>query len=292
MNVSESTDSMLPWSITTPLGETQSTTLPRVVRTFEEFIKVDVCIGDSDPVYWAIVGARLKWGHAWASRFCVGMLAYYHTGTAAKAADYEGDDFWRYLHSIYTTNPRGSERRHLRGSAGIATLNSMEKLHASPSVWFSAFPQTYQGVRSICENNLYGFGPYFQLKVCDYMDRCLNIPIHSYVGLARNLPTEPARAVKLMLPDMSHEAGFSALCARVDVLQLKAAPSFDRYVGPAEVETSLCGWKTTKFKGNWFGADILDKRQALWSNDMTERATQMVDMMPPLVAKDTFKCEL
>jgi len=289
MNVSGSTDSMLSWSITTPMGEQLSTDLPRVYRTFEEFIAVDIWSGDSDPVYWAVVGANREWGHGWATRFCVGMLAYYHTGTAAKAADYEGAQFWDYLESIYSTNPRGSERRHMRGAGGQATLQSMRKWSPDPLNFFG-FPTTYKGVRSNCEGRLYGFGPYFQLKICDYMDRCLGIPVLTYDGLARNLPTEPARAVKLMYPDVSHEYGFNALCERVNLLGLKAAPMFDRPVGPAEVETSLCGWKTTKFKGNWMGADILDKRNAL--KGYGDKADRMVSMMPPLVPQGTFLAEL
>jgi hypothetical protein len=217
------------------------------------------------------------------------MLAYYHTGTAAKAADYEGAQFWDYLESVYSTNPRGSERRHFRGTAGWGALKAMRSWSPNPDAFFG-FPTTYRGVKSNCERYLEQFGPYFQLKICDYMDRCLGIPILSYDGLAKNLPTEPARAVKLMFPDMSHEAGFNTLCDRVALLGLKAAPMFDRPVGPAEVETSLCGWKTTKYKGNWMGADILDKRNAL--RGYGDKADRMVSMMPPFVPKGTFKSEL
>ena len=289
MNVLESTDSMLPWSITTPMGEQLSTTLPKVSRSFEEFIAVDIWSGDSDPVYWAVVGAAREFGHGWATRFCVGMLAYYHTGTAAQAADYEGGEFWNHLERIYPTAPRGSERRHFRGVAGWEALQAMRKFSPDP-VNFFGFPTTYKGVKSNCERYLNQFGPYFQLKICDYMDRCLGIPVLTYDGLARNLRTEPARAVKLMYPDVSHEYGFNALCERVNLLGLKAAPMFDRPVGPAEVETSLCGWKTTKYKGNWMGADILDKRNAL--QGYGEKAQMMISMMPPLVPRGTFLAEL
>jgi hypothetical protein len=284
MDLSQSTDSELSWSIMSTTGVPQSITLPKVVRTFEDFIKVDIYTGDSDPVYWAIARAREGYGLGWATRFSVAMLAYYHTGVACKAADYEGKEFWDHLQDIYPTSARGSERRHFRGDGGAKTLSSMMAWSHDPDRWFNNFPLTYAGVRKCCENNLYAFGPYFQLKVCDYMDRCLGLKILSYDGLARNLPTEPGRAMALL------GGSFNDLCRRVNELGLKAAPDFERPVGPAEVETSLCGWKTTKYKGNWFGADILDKREALKGYGV--KGAQMAEWMPALVPKGTFRCEL
>jgi len=279
-------DLMLKWSIQLPTGSTISTYLPKTVRTFEEFIKVDQYTGDSDPVYWAITAARHKWGYQWASRFCVAMLAYYHTGVAVSAAQREGTDFWRYLNEIYTRAPRASERRHFRGAAGLIALRSMERFHPDPSTWFQGFRPTYAAVRGTCETQLKQFGPYFQLKICDYMDRCLTIPIQSWVGLAENLPGEPAVSLKEMNPP----GGFTALVARAREVEIFASPLFDRLVGPAEVETALCGWHTTKFKGNWFGADILDKRKAL--EGYGDKAMEFQEMFPPVPPKDTFKVNL
>jgi hypothetical protein len=256
------------------------------VRSFEDFIKVDIYTGDSDPVYWAIAKAREEWGNPWASRFCVGMLAYYHMGVAIEAAEKTGEAFWSHLRDIYSSAPRGSERRHFRGEGGLKTLESMRGPADSqyePSAWFASFPQTYAGVKAFCERRLYAFGPYFQLKVCDYMG-CLGVPMRSFDGLARNLPTEPAKALALI------GGTFQDLCTRVDKLNILAPPYFDRFAGPAEVETSLCGWKTTKFKGNWFGADIAEKRHQLMG--CGEKGKQMAEWLPPAVDRNLFKLEL
>jgi hypothetical protein len=281
---------MLPWSITSSKGVPQSIYLPTVVNNFTDFMLVDIYTGDSDPVYWAVDRARQQWGEGWATRFCVAMLTYYHTGIACRAADQEGEDFWNYLKLNYPTAPRGSERRHFRGAAGSKALATMEKFSPNPDDFFKHFTPSYAGVKRVCENSLHSFGPYFQLKICDYMDRCLDIKIQSYAGLERNLPTEPAKAVALMFPNSDPVKSFTFLVNEMRAKGILAAPAFDRLVSPAEVETSLCGWKTTKFKGNWFGADILDKREAL--KGYGDKAEALIEMMPPLVPKGTFTCVL
>ena len=263
--------------------------LPRVVRTFEDFIKVDIFTGDSDPVYWAIVRAKEKWGYHWASRFCVAMLAYYHTGTAVQAADREVDDFWDYLRDAYPYAPRASERRHFRGDKGRVALEVMEKFCPNPNIWFEKFPYSYKQASDMCAHALREFGPYFQLKVCDYME-CLGGQMHSWAGLERNLPSEPHEAVRIMFPLEPAPGAFLRLVGSVQNKGILAAPWFNRDVGPAEVETSLCGWKTTKYKGNWFGADIQDKRTALVGYGA--RALQFMEMMPPVPARNLFKLEL
>jgi Alpha-glutamyl/putrescinyl thymine pyrophosphorylase clade 2 len=253
-------------------------------------MRVDIYTGDSDPVYWAVDRARQVWGEGWATRFSVAMLAYYHTGLACQAAEYEGEMFWNFLKMNYPTAPRGSERRHFRGENGSKALATMERFSPNPDNFFKHFTPSYAGVKRVCESSLHSFGPYFQLKICDYMDRCLDIKIQSYAGLERNLPTEPARAIALLAPLANPVTAFSFLCNEMKQKGILAAPAFDRLVGPAEVETSLCGWKTTKYKGNWFGADILDKREAL--KGYGDKAAAFADMMPPLVPKGTFTCVL
>lgn len=285
MNESDCTVSMLSWSITSSTGEQLSTTLPKVARTFEDFAKCDVYTGDIDPTYWAMNRAAREYGTGWATRFCVGMLTYYHMGTAAEAAEYEGKAFWEQLQRVFPTAPRASERRHFRAAAGWEALLAMEKLSPDPVNFFQAFPQTYRGVVSVCSNRLPQFGPYFQLKICDYMDRCLGIPIRDMFGLERNLPSFPAKAVELLQSGMTIPAGFMKAVERVRALNLKAPPSFDRDIGPAEVETILCDWKRAKTGSSWLGADVLDKYEAMGNHEMR-------DWLPPRVARGTFKLEL
>jgi len=279
-------DLPLQWSITSATGEQLLTTLPKVVRTFEDYAKVDFALGDNDPVYFAVVNAANNWGINWATKFCVGMLTYYHMGTAVKAADLDGEEFWKYLRYFYSSAPRGAARRHFRGPAGLMSLTKMEAFSPNPVDFFTKFPQTYLGIKSVCVNQLWGFGPYFYLKIADYMDRCLDLKIHSYEGLESNLSKVPAQAAHVLYPDVSVAQGFRLAVARLQKLELMAPPHYDRLIGPAEVETILCDWLHAKNGTNWLGADLIVKRKALIGYG--PKSQRMSEWLPKQVAQNQF----
>lgn len=279
MDLSGNTASELKWLIQKPMGGELSIYLPKTVRTFNEFMRVDIATGDSDPIYWGIAKSRQAMSDQWATKFCVAMLARYHPGVACKAASTDGpEDFWRALRNTFE---KGSERS--RGSPILLVIDRMEKFSPDPTGWFDKFPPTFIGVKAVCENQLYGFGPYFQLKVCDYL-MCLGRGPKSYAGLGDNLSKSPSQALAMF------GGTFNDLCREVERWEILAAPYFDRIAGPAEVETSLCGWKTTKTRGNWFGADIEEKRNGL--KGFGPDAARFSDWLPMPVSKDTFTLEL
>lgn len=271
-------------------GALQSTVLPQRIRTFEEFARVDIYTGDIDPVYFAIYRARDAFGNGWATRFAVAMLTFYHTGTAAMAADNEGDDFWDFIVSHYPTAPRAAERRHWRGAQGLRSLASMRAYSPDPDLFFTQMPRTYYQVMKHCEKHLIGFGSYFVLKICDYMDRCLGLTITNYAGLSTNLPTLPAQAASLLYPNEIVVRAFEATCERLKPLGLLAPPLFDRLIGPAEVETILCDWKRAKYGNHIVGDDVLDKRKSLIGYG--DKASKMIMMFPDDFLLTTFTCEL
>lgn len=287
----EAKDSTCTWSIVSAKGVQLSTTLPKVVRTFEEFTQVDIYTGDIDPTYWAINRALQEFGRDWTVRFCVGMLTYYHTGTAVQAASYEGTHFWDFLRKVYPTAPRAAERRHFRGPAGQWAINSMQQYSPNPARFFDKFKPTYAGVKNECASNLDQFGPYFVLKICDYMDRGLEMPIQSYVGLESNLPSLPLKAVKELHPNMRVEAAFEKAITRARSVNLPAPPLFDRPIGPAEVETILCDWKRARTGSSWVGADVEDKKHAFSTCNLKE-ADLMASWMPEVPPRNLFKLEL
>jgi hypothetical protein len=286
----DNTDSESLWSIPSARGAPQLISLPKVVRSFEDFVRVDLAIGDNDPVYWATYRARYKISHEWATRFAVAMLTYYKSGVAARAADYEGKEFWDHLRSIFPTTPRGTERRHFRGTQGWEALNQMQLKSPDPDRFFELFPRTFMGVMDYCRDNLYQFGPYFVLKVCDYMDRCFDMPITDYTGLGKHLSKEPAKCAQLHYPELPVHLAFDRLCARAQATRALAGPAFDRLVGPAEVETVLCDWVHSKYKGNWFGADTLAKREQL--KGYGPRAEIFASLMPDVRPQSDFPMEL
>jgi hypothetical protein len=282
----DNTESEFSWSTIGPLGSTLSTVLPRKISNFRDFTKADIATGDNDPVYWAVVKAKQEWGYDWATKFCVGMLTYYHVGTAAAAADYNGPEFWAYIRDQYGVAPRGSGRRHFRGAAGLNALQIMEQFSPNPNDFFYKFARTYLGVKSGCETRLAQFGPYFQLKVADYMDRCLELSIHSYDGLARNLSTIPKRAALAEYPHLPSYLAFQRVCDSVKDLQLLAPPIFDRPIGPAEIESCLCDWYHIKSGSNWIGSDNQTKRASFKGYGW--RAEAMAEFMPPVIPKNLF----
>jgi hypothetical protein len=265
------------------------------VTSFEDFARADVFTGDIDPVYFAIYRAREHFGNEWASRFAVAMLCYYHTGTAAQAAAHEGEDFWGFISDVYDTAPRAAERRHWRGAQGRRSLDTMYAWSPDPDLWFECFHgsiggDTYYGIQKLCEKKLKGFGPYFVLKICDYMDRCFDMPIKSYAGLSINLPTLPAQAATLLYPGENAPRAFEAACERLKPLGLLAPPLFDRLIGPAEVETILCDWKRAKYGTHIIGDDVADKRGSLVGYG--NQAEKMIDFFPEAFPLNTFRCEL
>lgn len=271
-------------------GKEVLTTLPKVIRSFEDYARVDIALGDNDPVYRAVFRARTEFGHEWATKFCVGMLAYYHMGVAACAADVDDDHFWQYLFDVFPTAPRGNMRRHFRTEAGLGALEDMKRSAPNPSRFFDTIPRTFMGTRKYCQSRFSQFGEVFQLKTVDYMDRCLGLPFLDMIGLDKYLPKQPGKAVKLLYPDLSIEAGFRLACKRVEALGLLAPPTYDRPVGWAEIETCLCDWSTAKKGGNWPGMDLIDKRETL--KGYGGKAAKMAEWLPPVVKKGTFKLEL
>jgi len=289
MNESETSLSTLRWSTQSTRDTEQSVILPKIVRTFEEYAKVDFAIGDNDPVYFAVYRAREVWGIEWATRFCVGMLTYYHMGTAVKAAEYEGAAFWDYLEEQYATAPRGAARRHFRGTNGWNGFHSMKKFAPNPDRFFDNMPTVYLGIKDTCQEKLAQFGPYFWLKIADYQDRCLGEEI-DYDGLQYNLSTVPAKATQILYPKFSIPEAFELACRRLYNQGLLAPPTYERLIGPAEVETILCDWLHAKQGTNWLGADLITKRAALAGYG--DKAAQMALWLPPVVEKGTFTCEL
>lgn len=157
------------------------------------------------------------------------------------------------------------------------------------------WPRIYRGVSHDCQTKLIGFGAYFQLKICDYLDRCFGETIVSYDGLERNLPTLPAQAAVLRqfgtVDVHAHiPTYFNNACKDLETLGLLAPPAFDRLIGPAEVETILCDWKRAKYGNHVVGDDVLDKRRSL--ENCGDNALIMRDLLPPAFPLDTFRLEL
>lgn len=241
-----------------------------------QFGAIDIHTGDIDPVYF-MLNQFYHEDELKAKRWALAFLCFYHTGTAAKAAEFRGKEFYAYIREVYPTAPRAAERRHWRGAQGLRSLDSIEAFAPSPEDFWSRLGEckSYGDVRRICESGqLVGFGSYFVLKIVDFLDRCFCTPI-SYEGLEKNLPSLPAEALKL------HGGSLHSLRDEFQKRQLFAPPLYDRLIGLGEVETILCDWKRAKYGRHQIGDDIMEKRRDF-------EGSYLKDYLPGEIPLDLF----
>ncbi len=252
------------------------------VDTWQEFARVTIQHNDLDPTYEMLYKLRAVKGNDWVSRFCLHMLMFYHVGEAEVAAQHEGRQFWEYTRDRYDLTQRGTERRHFRGAAGKASLESLAL--AAPyrpedllqRLARPAYPALY---RAFDELGLKGFGAYFRWKAADYLDRVFGHRM-SYDEAWRFLPEEPAKCAKLLFPSMSLKQALNTVADHISALP--APPNGDRPCGIPEAETSLCMVKGYFFtKSHVIGDDIADKYKAL-------RGSELAQYLPSPVPRSAY----
>ena len=125
---------------------------------------------DADPGYYAIQHSGFSRDQQ--MRLAIAWCAYYNLGIAARASELAGSKFWSYLHALYSTAQRGSERRHFRGAAGLRALKEWSDRWPKPETmmvfacggWGGA--GTYFDIRKRT-SEIYLYGSYYTWKVCD-----------------------------------------------------------------------------------------------------------------------------
>ncbi len=99
---------------------------------------------ESDPGYTILNGLRvLGYDQPQLFRFVVGWVCYYNLGLAAQASELKSRHFYTFLRDAYPTATRASERRHFRGAAGLAAIDS----------WQRKFPQPEDLVEHVFEHS-------------------------------------------------------------------------------------------------------------------------------------------
>ena len=212
-------------------------TSPMEVSTWQVLARELIRINDLDPTYTMIHRGRQLWGDGWANQFCLHMLMFYDVGEAAKAAVVEPNQFWDYVIDNFSVCKRGVERRHFKAANGLSSISDLSREIPDPRFAFKRF----QG-RTLAEvtqrfSDIRGFGPYFIWKACDYLDRCMGLPV-DYSGADKFLPSEPAKAAKAFWPDKTLAESIQIVVDEIE--QYLAPPTYDRPCGPSEAETVLC----------------------------------------------------
>lgn len=222
------------------------------VRTWQDYATAVIETGELDPVYVMIYNASLVKGQNWAKLFCLHMLMFYHTGEASAAAEEGPDHFYSHILDQYATLRRGTERRHYRGRNGLDSLQSVRDYSPHPLDFFDKLhrqqdtpyplkvfilPTSYLNVRKEF-GKMKGFGDYFIWKACDYMDRCLDLPIDYRSGL----PYIPAGATKwaaVTRPGVPINTVLHDVAKKICKYPAPGVPS--RGCSISEAETVLCG---------------------------------------------------
>jgi len=250
--------------------------LPIEVGTWQAFARETIKINDLDPTYELIYKGRKALGEAWANQFCIHMLMFYDVGEAAKAAVISPGHFWDYVLDTFSVCKRGVERRHFKAANGLNSIADLQQRVPDPSVALNVLRG--RTVVEVAKNfsTIRGFGPYFVWKACDYMDRCMDLPV-DYSNYIKHIPAEPVKCAKAMWPDKSMEEVVRMVVD--EIKQYPAPPGRDRPCGVSEAETVLCmlkGYFLTKV--HVIGDDILDKYKSLGDDPHS-----LSRFLPPMV---------
>lgn len=222
---------------------------------------------DLDPVYVALYG--LKWDQDQIKRWLVAYWCFYHCGFASYISEFEGNQYWDEMMTAAENNtkspaggrwPRGAERRHFRGRAatdGIAMLRTRYDRPESMIDYIIHETIEPQPFKTVCARvrEHSAFGPWIGFKVCDMLDRVLDVPI-DFDQAAIFMFKDPVKAVEMLwrqqtgYGEKARPKDLNAVITQVvawlteEFKDFKAPPIYDRPVSLQEVETVLCKWKS------------------------------------------------
>ncbi len=248
--------------------------------SIEDFGKQLLTSKDLDPIYVSLFNLRHTntWDDDQIKRWLVAYWCYYHAGVACYLSSFKGLEFWGHM-SVAAENitltpaatdqdltkvsnrwPRASERRHFRGKQAIAAVNELADKYPHSEdmvdhiILQSDDPQSYAEVAKRAKSHR-GFGDWISFKICDMIERVLDVPIN-FDQAAVFMFKDPVKAAfilwrqKLDLPESATPKDpTKAISEVVSYLteffhDYSAPPGHDRLVGLAEVETILCKWKS------------------------------------------------
>lgn len=240
--------------------------------------------GDLDPVYVAVVGARMPTPQL--ERWLLAYWCYYHVGASSWLSEQEGDDYWRWMKRAAGNTlpppgsttpdrwPRAAERRHFRGDKCVAAIDYLWREYDLPE-------HPVRSLRGLSDadavmSSVTGwpmFGPWIAFKAADMMERCAGerVDFPDDLGL---IYEEPRSALDILSDEATHsgndklpttpDAWWQTL--REKFAHTTAPPASSRLrrnVSVQEVETILCKWKSHSRGRYAVGKDTREIRHAL-----------------------------
>ena len=236
--------------------------------SIEKFGRELIVSGDLDPVYIALRRGVPDRDQQY--RWLIAYWCFYHCGVASYMSQFEGKYFWDKM-MIAALNeegkgnpvdggrwPRGTERRHARGEQSWFMVKDLRKKYGMPEYMLRFLCDhaktsiAYKTMEKWIREH-YLFGPWIAFKICDMLERVLNVPIvfdRAGVFMFKS-PMEAAYMVweNQHGPDREKPSKEEVVAQVVSYLKdefsdLLAPPTYDRPIGLQEIETVLCKFKS------------------------------------------------
>lgn len=224
-------------------AELAQSVFPQSPEGWREFSDLLFKTQDADPGYMLLHRADVPYSQK--LRYVLAWCTFYNPGIAALASQYQGDTFYRFLHKLYPTAKRASERRHFRGAAGLNALNQWQTKWKNPEALVeSCFGATYMDVRRNMKN-VAQMGDYFYWKLADIQDTVFGHYV-DFTGAERYMPKVPKEGA-VLLAGIEHPvlgAGLQEIVGTVtDHVKRQKHPFQGRKLALQEAETVCCVYK-------------------------------------------------
>jgi len=266
-----------------------------LITNLRQFSEVLIQTGEIDPSYYMLYAARFDpaFGEEWVKRFCVAYLLFYHTGTAAKAADWEGADFWRCLKDAWeNTRSRGPERRHFRGDKSWETLQFCSHYHPDKPEYMFDYPRSASNYKRFhgAAAKYPQFGNYFIWKWNDF-STCVFDDVRTLADCESYLPDVPKKALQRVWPDQHWQNSFEYLTDLISDIPEPFSMKRRRMCGPQEAETIACSLKgyVLQHPQTYIGYDIHEKRAQL--EKLLGLDTKLSGFLPESVDPSEYKVD-
>lgn len=248
---------------------------PAALQSIKQFGDALLQTGDLDPLYIGLY--KLDLNSDILAKWLVAYWCFYHVGVASYMAEREGTHLYWEEMLVAARNeippraaerwPRGAERRHFRGDKCVRAVEQLSLAGHPYRIITPLLQPTESQVMAIAQS-FPMFGPWIAFKVADMLETVWGhkIEFSEDIGL---IYAEPREALDI-LAHTYQKPGMPPPPVKDIYHYLRnywrgklAPPRYRRAVGPQEVETILCKWKSFHKGHYWVGKDIKDHRAAL-----------------------------
>lgn len=251
---------------------------------------------DLDPVYVALLGARLSRSHL--ARWLIAYWCFYSCGPVSYLSEQEGPDFWRaMLKAAWNATPaptghrwpRGAERRHFRGAAAVSAIETLKRRYGNKPEdmlgYLTSGPRDIRAVMARARSHNM-FGKWISFKVADMLDAVADYEVDQS-DVSAFLYDTPRRSIRETLPGWTLAEGMEWLQYELKDCRIphKSWREPDRF----SLETVFCKHLSHVHGCYPLGKDIREIRHGLapWLK-RSETARRFLKVMPEPVLNGTL----